>query len=171
MDPLIDQIWAEIEEFPNYEISNWGLIYNKRRKSVMQSSLTTHGHVKISLVNWTGRYTRSVALLVAEAFVPSPDSLCDTVVILDGVLTNVMAENLVWRPQWYAWKYVRQFKVIQPIHYHNLQVDNVQTGASYPSIIDAARKEGLLFDDIWRSTYTGLRTYPNNYTFIITERV
>ena len=171
MKPLIDQMWEDIPEFPNYEISNWGLVYNKRRNSVMRSSLNTHGHVKISLVNWSGRHTRSVALLVAEAFVISPDPLCDTVVLLDGVLTNVMAENIAWRPKWYAWKYVRQLKTPQPIHYRNLAVVNVVTGDRYSSIIEAGMKEGLLFSDIWRSTYSGSLTYPNHCAFIIDERV
>ncbi len=108
---------------------------------------------------------------MAQAFVPSPNVLCDQVVLLDGTLTNVMAENLVWRPQWYAWKYARQCKIEQPRHYWNLAVENIDTGVRYQSIIEAGISEGLLFDSIWRSTYSGDPVYPNNHIFEIAEGV
>ena len=165
--------WKILHEFPNYEISNLGRIYNSREDIMMRTSQTGHGNIKITLVAEQGiRYTRSVAQLVAEAFVDPPNALCNTVVVLDGDLSNVTAENLIWRPAWFAWKYIRQLRVEQPHYYHNLRVMNLITGVEYSNIIEAGMTEGLLFADIWRSTYTGAEIFPGDLTFeVIGENV
>lgn len=167
------EVWKPISEFPTYQISNLGNIYNTRERLMMRTSRTPFGHVKITLKSEHSheRFTRSVPVLVAEAFVEAPNELCDQVIILDGDLENVAADNLAWRPRWYAWKYTRQLKVKQPIYYHNLIVHNLTTDFYYDSIIDAGVSEGLLFDDIWRSTYTLDSIFPYGHIFKISERV
>ena len=167
-----ESTWRTIPEFPNYDIDQYGNIYNARTRSFMKSSYTNHGHVKITLMDHEHvRHTRSVALLVAIAFVKPPNVLCDTVIMLDGNLSNVSASNLAWRPRWFSWKYVRQLKTQQPIHYKNLRVANITDNVEYNSIVHAGMVEGLLFADIWRSTYTGDPVFPNGSVFEITERV
>lgn len=165
--------WQNIPEFPNYDISSLGRVYNRKHDSMMSVSYTNHGHAKITLTcEWSGeRFTRSVALLVAEAFVEAPNLLCDQITLLDGDLTNLCAENIVWRPQWFAWKYTRQLKAEQPLHYRNLVVYNIVFEEEYESILVAGMTEGLLFDDIWRSTYTGAALFPTGSVFEILERV
>lgn len=158
-------IWAEIPEFPDYMVSDTGLIWNSRRETLMSLSRTPFGHVKVSLVNAQGRQTRSVALLVAEAFIQPPDLLCDQVIVLDGDLGHVEAKNLAWRPRWFAWKYARQLRIEQPRHLQNLEVRNVVTGDLYSNIVSAGMTEGLLFYEVWRSTYTGKHCYPTHAVF------
>lgn len=170
MAMTIKEIWQPIRGFPNYDVSNVGRIYNHRRDSMMSTSLNNHGYLKITLVDESGeRHTRSVSLLVAEAFVEAPDLLCDQVVVLDGDLTNVIAENLVWRPRGFAWKYFRQLRTSPARHYQILPVLSTTDGMEYDSVVDAGMKEGLLFDDIWRSTYSGARIYPTNQVFEVIE--
>lgn len=113
----------------------------------------------------------SVALLVAEAFVEPDNLLCDQVVVLDGNFQNVAAENLRWRPKWFAWKYTHQLKTRQPLHYCNLPVVNIDTDEEHDSIIDAGIKYGLLFEDVWRSTFSGTPIYPYRERYEILERV
>lgn len=168
----MEEQWRTILEFPNYQISNKGRVFNLRTKREMNTSSTNYGHSKITLTDYDGkRYTRSVALLVAQAFVPAPNIMCDTLMVLDGNLDNVDATNLAWRPNWFAWKYTRQLKTIQPVHYHNLHVMNTTLGIEYSSIIEAGIAEGLLFSDIWESTYTGKKVYPDGCSFEILVRV
>ncbi len=168
-----EELWKTIPEFDNYQISNMGRVYNTKHDHFMRTSFTNFGHVKITLrAEWTGRrFTRSVALLVADAFVEPKSIICDQLILLDGDLTNVQATNLAWRPRWFAWKYTRQLRVPQPTHYHNLALCNIVTGAEYESIIEAGMVEGLLFGDIWRSTYQGIPIYPHGSIFKIVERV
>lgn len=169
---LQEMEWRTIPEFPNYEVNADGQIYNSRTQTLMKLSYTNHGHVKVTLLGLDGRrYTRSVALLVACAFVDPPNEYCDTVVLLDGDLHNVCANNLVWRPRWFSWKYVRQLKLEQPIHFRNLRVANITDNIEYQCIVDAGVREGLLFADIWKSTYEGSQVFPYGAQFEITERV
>lgn len=164
--------WRSILEFTNYDISNLGNVWNRKLDRKMSVSCTNHGHAKITLTDFDGkRYTRSVALLVAEAFVDAPNLLCDTVMLLDGDLTNVRADNLAWRPQWFAWKYTRQLKQQQPRHYNNLAVMNTHDEIVYDSIMHAAKAEGLLAQDIWESTYRGKPVFPYGSVFEIVDRV
>lgn len=168
----VESDWRTIQEFPNYEVDQFGQIYNSRTHSVMRTSSTNHGHTKVTLTAHDGtRHTRSVAVIVAVAFVDPPNPLCDNVVVLDGNLENVAAINLAWRPRWFAWKYARQLRLEQPIHFRNLRVANMTMNVEYPCIVDAGMFEGLLFADIWRSTYMGSAVYPHGHRFEITERV
>lgn len=168
-----EERWKTIGEFPNYKISSFGRVFNVKLDMMMRTSINNFGHVKIKLTSDWGReqYTRSVALLVAEAFLKKPNFLCDQVIVLDGNFTNVAADNLAWRPGWFAWKYTRQLKTTQPLHYTNLHVCNVSTGVVYRSIIEAGMAEGLLFEDVWRSTYRREGTFPDSSVFEIIERV
>ncbi len=169
----MNELWKTIPEFSNYQISNLGRVYNNRTEHIMSTSLTNYGHTKITLKSEGSdeRFTRSIVLLVAEAFLEPPNGVCDQLIVLDGDFSNVVATNLAWRPQWYAWKYTRQLKTTQPIYYRNLSVRNVVTGSCYSSVIDAGITEGLLFNDIWRSTYTGAVLFPHGSVFEVSQRV
>lgn len=166
-----EEVWKNIPEFTNYDVSNLGRIYNRVRDKLMQTSLTNHGHVKITLLSeWNNkRYTRSVARLVAEAFCKPPNFLSDQIVVLDGNFSNVASKNLAWRPRWFAWKYTRQLKTQQPLYFKNLPVLNVVENVEYRSIIQAGMNEGLLFIDVWESTYTGRRVYPTGSVFEVVD--
>lgn len=171
---VIEEEWKEIPDFESYHISNLGRVYNLKRDSMMRLSSTIGGHLKVTLQSpWNGRrHTRSVARMVAEAFIESPNILCDTVLILDGDFENVAAHNLVWRPRWYVWKYTYQLRIPleeQPHFYRNLRVCNTVTGVVYDSIIQAGMSEGILFADIWRSTYSGDALFPYSSIFEIVK--
>lgn len=171
-EPLIEERWRTIADFPDYEISTHGHIYNMRRRQEMQTSTTTFGHRKITLRDYKGnRHTRSVAMLVAKAFIEPPNLLCDNVLLLDGNPENVRADNLVWRPRWFVWKYSNQFKGMIPTHYLNLSVRNIITDQEYKNTYEAAMAEGLLFIDIWKSTYLGSKVFPTMSVFEVIERV
>lgn len=163
--------WKQIAEFPNYDVSNYGKIYTRRTQQFVQTSLTNHGHLKVSLSDGGERHTRSVALLVARAFVSPPQPNCDHVMLLNGDLSDLRATNIVWRPRWYAWKYKAQLKDVQPLHYRNLPVRNKTTRQEYNSIIEAGITEGLVYKYIWLSTNTGHLTFPHGDTYEIIKRV
>lgn len=173
-NPLFSEaLWKSIPGFSNYEISTLGEVFNIREQRLMRTSRTPWGHVKITMVSdWDNcRYTRSVAQMVAEAFVRPPNVFCDRVVVLDGNLGNVASENLVWRPRWFAWKYAHQVRVPQPTHFLNLSVLEITQKLEFQSVIEAGMTLGLLFTDIWRSTYTGYEVFPGGFIFEIAERV
>lgn len=158
--------WLQIPEHPGYEVSNFGRVCKVGATRPMSVSFNNHGHGKLSMLDEThARRTRSVALMVASAFVPQPDASCTQVINLNGNPQDLRACNLAWRPEGFAWKYTHQFKVHQPIHMYNLPIINVVYDLSYANVVEAAANEGLLFGDIWRSTYTGEELWPNGSSF------
>lgn len=161
--------WAEIEGFPRYMISTEGRIFNKATNRYLRSSANNYGHPKISLLTDTGRHTRSVAFIVAKAFLRQPNIMCDRIIYLNGDLTDFRAENLAWRPRWFGWKYSRQLKLEQPAYYRNLSVVNMSTNIRYENIIEAGMSEGLLYEQIWHSTYTQMPVFPNGTVWVVEE--
>lgn len=166
---ILDELWEPIPEFPGYSISSFGRVFHNNTGKYMTPSPIQSGHLKVSFTR--DRITRSVALLVAEAFIEPPDKLSDCVVVKNGDLSDVAAYNLCWRPRHFAWRYRRQFDRQAPLHYRNLSVLNVDLHIEYDCIIDAGISEGVLFIDIWESTYLGRRPYPFHHKYEITERV
>lgn len=167
-----EELWSIIPEFPNYQVSSLGRIFNRKTERLIQSTVTNHGHGKVNLYhafNPSVSKTRSVAKLVAEAFVVPPNILCDEVVVLDGDYSNLRADNLVWRPTSFAWLYTRQLKEPKPLHYRNLRVNNISVMRAYDSIIEAGMTEGLLFADIWMSIHNGKEVFPYGHRFDVVE--
>lgn len=166
--------WKQIPDFPDYLVSNLGRVYNTRTDRVMAESRTLQGDHKVTLSANGERVTRSVRVLVAEAFVPRPYSdrsfhksaIPDTVIVLDNNQDNITSYNLAWRPRWFAHKYARQFKQEHPRNYLDTPVQNLNTGALYNSIFEAGVKEGMLFNDIFKSAEVGNYIYPNDVQFI-----
>lgn len=158
-------VWGRIQGFPAYAVNNIGQVLNMQTDRLMRVSFTLQGNAKVSLVGLEGRQTLSVAYLVATAHVERPNPLCDRVIVLNGNQADLRAENLAWRPASFAWKYTRQQRAQNPIYFHNLCVEDITTGVRYRNVIEAGLSLGLLYQDIWRSTYTGDTTYPGNSIF------
>jgi hypothetical protein len=166
------EYWADIYGFENYQISTYGRVYNKRRNCYMKVSKTPFGDLKVGILDNSGvRRTMGVAKMLSDAFISPSNALCTHPVVLDGNKANICLENIVARPPSYVWLYSRQLRTEQPTHFKNLPVRNVKKGITYPSIIDAGMAEGLLFAEIWRSTYTGEAIFPDWSVFEITEIV
>ncbi len=156
--------WKPIQEFPNYLISNYGDIVNAHSGRWMAQSKTLQGVPKVGLIKGTRQYTRSVSVLVAETFVRGRDTLCDTPIRLDGDRTNNRADNLVWRPRWFAWEYTHQFSSIDQ-NAHIGPIRDPETGRRYLDVYEAAIINGLLFKDIRRSIVVGDPCFPTYQRF------
>jgi len=156
--------WKPLHEFPNYLISNHGDIVNATSGRWMSQSKTTQGVVKIGLVRGTRQHTRSVSVMVAEAFVHERDEVCDTVIHLDGDRTNNRADNLAWRPRWFAWEYSHQFSTINE-NAHIGPIRDIGSGKRYMDVYEAAITNGLLFKDIRRSIVMGDPCFPTHERF------
>src|SRR5262245_2607454 len=97
-----DEMWAPIEDFPDYSVSNQGRIRSDRFDRVLAVSLTQYGLVQVGLRRGHTQHNRSVPLLVAKAFVPEVPGPFDTPINLNGDREDNRAANLKWRPRWFA---------------------------------------------------------------------
>lgn len=148
---MLERQWVPIQEFPEYSISNYGEVVNETTGRLLRESTTIQGAVKVNLHN--GEYhTRSVKVLVAEAFVPGQSVIFNTPIHLDGDQKNNRADNLMWRPRWFAWKYTRQMSDVSEVHLRG-PIRDIDTREMYLHVYEAATMNGLLFKDIWRCLY------------------
>lgn len=142
--------WREIWDFPGYSVSNTGLVRNDRKDKIMTLSATQRGIVYVSLNRRGDHFKRSVSVLVAEAFVTTAKKLSfDTPINLDGDRENNCADNLMWRPRWYAIDYFRQFR--DRIDGINSPVQEFKSGDIFKNSWQAALCFGLLEREIVRS--------------------
>lgn len=85
--------WKVINDFPNYEISNFGNIRNETK--LLKIVPNKQGYNIVVLCNGGIRKTINVHRLVAAAFVPNPENK-PCVDHIDGDRANNHADNLRW---------------------------------------------------------------------------
>lgn len=154
----MEEKWSTVEEFTMYKVSNFGDVVNQTTGKVLNLSQTRTGLVKVGMVRGGVQYTRGLSILVADAFVFGRTEVFDTPIHLDGDQTNNRADNLMWRPRWFAWKYFRQFTDSQ---YHDRgPLVDLETGIWYNTILEASIEHGLLFRDVMRSIGIKEATFP-----------
>lgn len=94
----LEEIWKPIFGYEDrYEVSNFGKIKSLRTKQILQGESTKDGYIRVRL--WDGeRYkSRMVHCLVAEAFIPLPDTNNQYEVDhIDNNATNNVVTNLQW---------------------------------------------------------------------------
>lgn len=158
--------WVTIPDFPNYVISNYGDIVNVTSGRWMKQSTTSQGVIKVGLIRSSRQFTRSVAVMVATAFVSGRDDICDTPIHLDGNRSNNRADNLAWRPRWFAWRYSSQFSSISESARIG-PLRDVGTGRRFMDVYEAAICCGLLFEDIRKSLVMKEPCFPTFQRFEI----
>ena len=142
--------WHELDEFPDYAISSLGSVHNIKTGMPRKTSINQQGIVKISLYIGRELITRSVAVMVAEAFCEGQSEFFNTPIHLDGDRENCRADNLMWRPRWFAVQYHRQFQSPE-FHASDVHIVDVDTGKEYYSAKEACVDLGLYYNDVYRS--------------------
>lgn len=155
------EYWKNIPDFSDYAVSSDGRIMNVKTEQMRNFSVTNQGDYKVTLYREGKRCTRSVRMLVAEAFVFKPNKLFDSVISLDNDKNNLSASNLEWRPNWFAWKYHNQFKEYFPDWYYYVHIQNVSNNKTYFSIISTAQTDGVLCKDVADSVRSGKKVFPH----------
>lgn len=157
-----------IEDFPQYAVGRDGQIWlnDYGRLKKRKISITQHGQTKITLYKHGVPYTRSVALIVAEAWVYNDwdPEIFNTPIHLDNNLQNNHADNLAWRPRWFALKYQRQYWHSE-YRYSSVEVRDRMTGEIYRSLVEVCQKYGFLFNDVINSCTHGTEVFPSFHSF------
>lgn len=153
----MQELWHDIDMFPPYSISNYGEVRNDKTGRILSQSTNQYSKPKVGLtIPGNPRpVTVGVVRLVAEHFLDPPEhEHFDTPIHLDGNPKNCRADNLMWRPRWYAIKYHQQFT--SPNWFsHDVPCRNVDTGETFNHPSTAAQHYGVLSKDIFLSMFNG----------------
>ena len=143
--------WKYIDGFPNYQVSNYAEFVNIRTDRELKPSKNQLGHIKVTLIQNRIPMTRSVAQIVAMAFLGPPDPPhFDTPIHLNGELDDCVADNLMWRPRWFAIKYHKQFRM-DSFHTYRVRLMDRDTQEVYESLKEVCVKNGLYHGDVIKS--------------------
>ncbi len=160
--------WMPVSEFPGYSVSYEGEVRRDSSGRILSYKINQYGVIYIGLMRENKQYQRSVALLVASAFIPRPYGPMDTPIHLDGNRYNNHVDNLEWRPRWFAVKYNRQFK--EP--YDNpilVPIVDIENDCEYKDSFDCAKTHGLLERDVVLSILNRTYAWPTYQQFGILE--
>lgn len=92
-----NEVWKEIKNYPQYEVSNCGRVRSLKRKAphILKACMSSCGYLCVTLSKEGKVKTFPIAKLVAEAFIPNPDNLPEIDHINRNKTDNCI-ENLRW---------------------------------------------------------------------------
>lgn len=136
-----NEIWKDIKGYPNYQISNMGRVWSKKRQIYLKHQLNQKGYHTVCLYAINGKVKRElVSRLVALHFVPNPNNY-PCVNHKDENKDNNIETNLEWCSRSYNINYgTRNEKASQKI---SKPIRCVETGVVYKSGRDASLALGV----------------------------
>lgn len=158
--------WVPISKFPGYSVSRLGDVRNDSSGRILRPKTNQSGVVFVGLMKRGAQHQRAVALLVAQEFAPAPlTRFFDTPINKDGDRYNNRADNLVWRPRWFAVQYNHQFKTVYQNRIEVLLQDDA--GQEYQDSWQAAIKNGLLEKDVVLGVLNYAPVWPTQQLFTV----
>lgn len=155
-------IWSQCEDYPQYSVSPEGEVKSRQRRRVLKTRQNQRGVVMVNLMQDGVRVTRSVALLVAQAYLGGrPTPAYNSLIHLDGDKSNCHASNLMWRPRWYAVRYHKMFER-EPL---NVSIMIEDTGEVFGTIREMCMKYGLDETYSYLELCNGERSFHYNFKF------
>lgn len=91
----MEEIWKELDDLPNYEISNMGRLRNKNTLRILKTRISKFGYEHITITYGGEQYFRAIHRLVAKTFLINPDNKPDVNHIDENKLNNNV-NNLEW---------------------------------------------------------------------------
>lgn len=165
----LPEVFREIPGFPGYAVSSLGRIQNTNTGRDMRIGRNGRGISMVGMMFAGVQYKRSVALLVAQAFLDlPPHESFDSVIHLNGDKTHCAASNLMWRPLWFAGRYHQQFGRVESLRFLT-PVHCIETDEWFENSEHMAKTYGLLERDIVRSFIDGDMIWPTRYTIEVAD--
>lgn len=157
----MNEQWEVCEDFPDFGVSNLGFIEDIERSRLVPTRVNQQGILMVTIKDPTGKqFTRSVALLVARAFVTKPNKHFDSIIHLNGERTDCRAFNLMWRSRPFALRYHDMFNHAP----YRVSVHIPQTDEYFYSLREACTTYGLVEEIAFHSMYNNEPCFPYGWT-------
>lgn len=157
--------------FPLYSVSDLGEVMNNNTWIAKSYLRNQHGYSFVSLYQGPRRMSRQVSVLVAETFIRDMYPLeWDTIIHLDGDLSNLKASNLAYRPRSYAIRYNRAIRTVDRSKWHleHTAIDWDGVELHFDNVVDSATHFGILMEEVLKALDTGESpVFAPNVTFQI----
>jgi len=155
---------SSIPDFENYLVTTEGKIINLNTGRELSMTSNQNGDFMVGLHKGGTQHTRSVKMLVAHAFVNGESPWFNTPILLNGDKSDLRAENITWRPRWFAWKYTRQF--VEPQDwYFSFPVREINARDEYANVLHASVANGILCVDVVMSIHNETFVWPTGQKF------
>lgn len=155
------EIWKDIEDFPNYQVSSTGIVRNKKTGRVTTQKLGHDGrYLSVYLTNAGYENTQRVHRLVAEAFLGKHPGMM--VNHIDGNKTNNNVENLEWCTAKENNAHAIKNGLNHPGAYQKRPVRVMETGKIFDGVVACANAIGGDYRNVY-AALNGLRKTVNGY--------
>ena len=160
-----NEIWRNISENPNYQVSNMGRVkslerkvkngngYRIKKEKVLKPRNSGGGYLKVDLWEEGKMKGYLIHLLAADVFISNPYNL-PQVNHRNEIKTDNRVENLEWCSQDYNNNYGTRIERITKANINNTKKSKsvicIETGKIYPSIAEIKRQFGFDIGDISR---------------------
>lgn len=160
--------WQPVEGFPGYSVNSLGQVAKDSSGRILIPRINQYGVPYVGLMRGWQQCIRSLPRIVALTFLPPPSDIFNTPIQLDGNPKNCRADNLMWRPLWYARHYKRQFRepYDKPI---TVPVRSLSDGQRFPNSLAAACRYGLLEREVVLSVVNRTPAWPTYQHFELVE--
>ncbi len=157
-----EENWVEIEEFPNYAVSDCGRVMNVRTGRILKGGINSRGYRTAVFVNNYCRKSLTLHSLVAAAFV---DGWFEGAEVnhIDGVKTNNWLENLEWCTRSENHLHAYAMGLREPSRMYK-QIRCLETGDVFSSVNAAAEHFGVYPQGITNVVH-GRSKSARGYTF------
>lgn len=88
-------MFKDIPNFPNYSINRQGKAINKKRDTVLKSSLRADGYVQVYLYKDSKKYSKYIHRILAQLFIPNPENK-PQVNHINSIRNDNSISNLEW---------------------------------------------------------------------------
>lgn len=151
--------WLRLDEFPDYGVSNLGEVANLKRDRLVRPFVNQQGILAVAIYRERRRISRSVPLLVANAFIPEHPIYYNSPLHLDADKMNCRLENLVWRPRNFTGRYYEQFDW-DWFHDSRREILNISTGEVFEGYKDPCVYYGIRALEIITSSTNDSKVFP-----------
>ena len=92
---LLNEVFANIHGYPNYQISNIGNVKNVKTGKILKTTKKSTGYLVVAIYNDDGMTQVYIHRLIGKNFIPNPNNL-QFIDHIDGNRLNNSITNLRW---------------------------------------------------------------------------